>query len=588
MAQVDKDKLFGDKKLSTKEMISRCYKYLKPELWKVILALVIVLLNVAVDLILPYIMGNVTGLLRQNDTTTKFSTILLFVLGYLGLSLINQVFVYFESMILAKVGQRIVYKVRMDVFTHIESMSLNQLNEMPVGSLVTRVASYTSQMSNLFTGILVSIIRDVLTIAGVYGAMIFVSPTLSLIMTGFVLVVFAISLIFRKVISKIFRKERAAESEMNTFLSENLSAMKLIQAFNQEKKKMNEFSVKNNNLRKVRFNVILAFAMYRPTVNLIYYLAIAATFVFSLYNMNDYALVVQFYLYLSRFFHPVQNLADTFNQYQRAVSACERIFNLLDVKPDVLDTEDAIDIKEFKGKIEFKHVWFSYDDKEWVLKDVSFVINPRTTCAFVGATGSGKTTILSLIVRNYEVQKGEILIDDINIKNIKIESLRKAIGQMLQDVFLFSGSIRNNITLKQEYSDEEIDKVCEYVNANQFIDKLPNKYDEMVTEKGDNFSTGQRQLLSFARTIIHKPQILILDEATANIDTETEAIIQDSLKKMKEIGTMLIVAHRLSTIQHSDNIIVLKDGEVIEQGNHQELLKHKSYYYNLYQIQFEN
>ena len=588
MAQVDKDKLFGDKKLSTKEMISRCYKYLKPELWKVILSLVIVLLNVAVDLILPYIMGNVTGLLRQNDTTTKFSTILLFVLGYLGLSLINQVFVYFESMILAKVGQRIVYKVRMDVFTHIESMSLNQLNEMPVGSLVTRVASYTSQMSNLFTGILVSIIRDVLTIAGVYGAMIFVSPTLSLIMTGFVLVVFAISLIFRKVISKIFRKERAAESEMNTFLSENLSAMKLIQAFNQEKKKMNEFSVKNNNLRKVRFNVILAFAMYRPTVNLIYYLAIAATFVFSLYNMNDYALVVQFYLYLSRFFHPVQNLADTFNQYQRAVSACERIFNLLDVKPDVLDTEDAIEIKEFKGKIEFKHVWFSYDDKEWVLKDVSFVINPRTTCAFVGATGSGKTTILSLIVRNYEVQKGEILIDDINIKNIKIESLRKAIGQMLQDVFLFSGSIRNNITLKQEYSDEEIDKVCEYVNANQFINKLPNKYDEMVTEKGDNFSTGQRQLLSFARTIIHKPQILILDEATANIDTETEAIIQDSLKKMKEIGTMLIVAHRLSTIQHSDNIIVLKDGEIIEQGNHQELLKHKSYYYNLYQIQFEN
>ena len=588
MAQVDKDKLFGDKKLSTKEMISRCYKYLKPELWKVILSLVIVLLNVAVDLILPYIMGNVTGLLRQNDTTTKFSTILLFVLGYLGLSLINQGFVYFESMILAKVGQRIVYKVRMDVFTHIESMSLNQLNEMPVGSLVTRVASYTSQMSNLFTGILVSIIRDVLTIAGVYGAMIFVSPTLSLIMTGFVLVVFAISLIFRKVISKIFRKERAAESEMNTFLSENLSAMKLIQAFNQEKKKMNEFSVKNNNLRKVRFNVILAFAMYRPTVNLIYYLAIAATFVFSLYNMNDYALVVQFYLYLSRFFHPVQNLADTFNQYQRAVSACERIFNLLDVKPDVLDTEDAIEIKEFKGKIEFKHVWFSYDDKEWVLKDVSFVINPRTTCAFVGATGSGKTTILSLIVRNYEVQKGEILIDDINIKNIKIESLRKAIGQMLQDVFLFSGSIRNNITLKQEYSDEEIDKVCEYVNANQFINKLPNKYDEMVTEKGDNFSTGQRQLLSFARTIIHKPQILILDEATANIDTETEAIIQDSLKKMKEIGTMLIVAHRLSTIQHSDNIIVLKDGEIIEQGNHQELLKHKSYYYNLYQIQFEN
>ena len=585
---LDKDKLFGDKKLPRKEMIKRCYFYLKPERVKLILALILVAINVILDIILPYFISKVTNLLKVDDTTTKFGTILIFVFGFLLISLVNQVFIYFESMILAKAGQRIVYKLRMDVFTHIESMSLNQLNEMPVGSLVTRVASYTSQMSDLFTGVLISMIRNILTIVAVYAAMLFLSPTLALIMLIFVALVFTISVIFRSIISKLFRKERAAESDMNTFLSENLSAIKLIQAFNQEKRKINEFKERNRQIELIRYKVMLAFALYRPGVNLLYYLSIAATFYFSLYHMSDYAVVVAFYLYLSKFFNPVQELADTLNRYQRAMSSCERLFNLLDVKPDVLDSKDSVSIDHFIGKIEFRHVWFSYDDKNYVLKDVSFVINPKTTCAFVGATGSGKTTILSLIVRNYEIQKGEILIDDINIKNIKIDSLRRAVGQMLQDVFLFSGTIKSNITLKDEFSDNEIEEVCKYVNADKFINTLPNKYDEVVTEKGDNYSTGQRQLLSFARTIIHKPQILILDEATANIDTETESIIQDSLKKMKEIGTMIVVAHRLSTIQHSDNIIVLKDGEIIEQGNHQELLKHKSYYYRLYQIQFEN
>lgn len=585
---LDKDKLFGDKKLPHKEMIKRCYFYLKPERAKLILALILVAINVILDIILPYFISKVTNLLKVDDTTTKFGTILIFVFGFLLISLVNQVFIYFESMILAKAGQRIVYKLRMDVFTHIESMSLNQLNEMPVGSLVTRVASYTSQMSDLFTGVLISMIRNILTIVAVYAAMLFLSTTLALIMLIFVALVFTISVIFRSIISKLFRKERAAESDMNTFLSENLSAIKLIQAFNQEKRKINEFKERNRQIELIRYKVMLAFALYRPGVNLLYYLSIAATFYFSLYHMSDYAVVVAFYLYLSKFFNPVQELADTLNRYQRAMSSCERLFNLLDVKPDVLDSKDSVEIDHFIGKIEFRHVWFSYDDKNYVLKDVSFVINPKTTCAFVGATGSGKTTILSLIVRNYEIQKGEILIDDINIKNIKIDSLRRAIGQMLQDVFLFSGTIKSNITLKDEFSDNEIIEVCRYVNADKFINTLPNKYDEVVTEKGDNYSTGQRQLLSFARTIIHKPQILILDEATANIDTETESIIQDSLKKMKEIGTMIVVAHRLSTIQHSDNIIVLKDGEIIEQGNHQELLKHKSYYYRLYQIQFEN
>jgi ATP-binding cassette subfamily B protein len=298
--------------------------------------------------------------------------------------------------------------------------------------------------------------------------------------------------------------------------------------------------------------------------------------------------IVAFYMYLSRFFNPVQDLADQLNNLQKAFTACERLFNLLDVEPDVQNPEGAVELENIKGKIEFKNVWFAYKEPEWILKDVSFTILPGQTAAFIGATGAGKTTILSLIVRNYEIQKGEILIDDINIKNVKIESLRKNIGQMLQDVFLFSGTIKSNITLNdQNFSDEEIEQTCKYVNADVFINKLEHGLDEEIIERGENLSQGQRQLLSFARTVLHKPQILILDEATANIDTETEKVIQDSLDKIKNIGTMLIVAHRLSTIQHADQIIVLKKGKIIEKGTHQELLKNKGHYYLLYQLQLQ-
>ena len=299
--------------------------------------------------------------------------------------------------------------------------------------------------------------------------------------------------------------------------------------------------------------------------------------------------IVSFYLFLNYFFEPIQSLADALNHVTRATSAIERLFNLFDIVPEVVDRKDSIEISEFKGKIEFKHVYFSYDKENWILKDVSFVINPKETIAFVGATGAGKTTILNLIVRNFEIQSGQILIDDIDINTIKLSSLRRGVGQMLQDVFLFTGTIKENITLFDDsFSDQEINDAIKYVNADTFINQLDNGLEEGIVEKGENFSTGQRQLLSFARTIIHKPQIMILDEATANIDTETELVIQESLSKIKNIGTMLIVAHRLSTIQNADKIIVLSHGEIIESGNHQELIDKQGYYYNLYKLQFEN
>lgn len=587
MKHDEKSKLVGDHKLSTKEMLKKNFQYLKPEWRSFLLAAFLIILNVILDIILPLVLSEVTKILKMDTIDIKL--IIAFAVGYFILTIVNQFFLYFESMILQKSGQRIIYSLRMDVFSHIENMSLNQFNEMPVGSLVTRVANYTQSMSDLFTNVFVNIIRNILTAVGVYAMMIYISPLLSLILLPVDVLVFFISYFFSKVVSKIFKKETKVVSSLNTVLNENLSGMKIIQIFNREIKKREEFSVKNNELRKVRYKFAIAFGIYRPTISFLYFVAIAITFGLGIQYQLNADEIVAFYLLLSRFFNPIQNLADQLNNLQKALSSCERLFNLLNTKPDVVDLPDAIKIDKFEGKIEFRHVWFAYEEEDWILKDVSFVINPKETCAFVGATGAGKTTILSLIVKNFEPQKGEILIDDINIKNIQIKSLRKAIGQMLQDVFLFSGTVKSNITLNDDsYTDEEIQKTCDYVNASSFINKFPKKLDEEILQRGDNLSCGQRQLLSFARVVISKPQILILDEATANIDTETEVVIQDSLKKIKTLGTMLIVAHRLSTIQHSDQIVVLQNGRVVEKGNHQELLKNKGYYYKLYKLQFDN
>lgn len=582
----DLEKLKGDKRLPRLVMLKRTMKYLKSEWWSFLLAGLLIIINVGLDIVFPLFMKGLTDNLQSADISIKI--ILMIAIGYVGLGIISQVFAYFEAMILQRAGQRVVYSLRLEVFEHIENMSQNQFNEMPVGSLVTRVASYTASLSELFTSILVNLIKNVLTIVGVYTIMFFISWKLSLIMLGFVVVVFIVSYFFRKVVHKFFTQERRYVSDLNTFLNENLSGMKIIQIFNQEKRKHKEFNVRNENLRKSRYKVLLAFGVYRPLVSFIYFLAIATTFSMSLQTIITAGEIVAFYLYLSKFFNPIQSIADQINGIQKAVTASERLFNLLDVKPEVLDAPDAIDIDKVEGRIEFKNVWFAYEKDNWILKNVSFVIESKQTCAFVGATGAGKTTILGLIVRNYEIQKGQILIDGIDIKHIKIKSLRKVIGQMLQDVFLFSGTIKSNITLRDDsFSEEEIKETCKYVNADKFINRLEHKYDEQVIERGENFSQGQRQLLSFARTVLHKPQILILDEATANIDTETEKLIQESLDKIKNIGTMLIVAHRLSTIQKADQIIVLQHGEIIERGTHQELLKNHSYYFKLYKLQFE-
>ena len=576
-----------DKHLPTFSMIKRSFGYIKPEIKTFILTFVFIIFNVVLSVALPLFIGEITKNLKSDQINLEY--IIFLVIVYFILNFLNQIFLYFETMILQKAGQRIIYKLRMEVYEHVLELSSSQLNHMPVGSLVTRVANYTTSVSDLFTSVFVKMITNILTIVGVFGVMLYISPLLSAILLIIIVIVFVLSYIFERIIKKVFKKERNSISRLNTFLSENISGMKIIQAFNKEKDKKSEFDFYNNELKKNRVAVTKVFALYRPLMNFLFYLAIASTFMFGVILGLSSSEIVSFYFLLSRFFNPVQELADKLNDLQRSLTALEKLFVLLDINPEVLDEEDAIEIDHFEGKIEFRNVYFAYENDDYILKNVSFIVNPKESVAFVGATGAGKTTILSLIVRNYEINSGEILIDDINIKHIKIKSLRKAIGQMLQDVFLFSGTIKENITLNDEsFSDEEIEKVADYVNASYFIEKLPKKYEEVVIERGENFSSGERQLLSFARTVLAKPQILILDEATANIDTETESIIQQSLEKIKSIGTMLIVAHRLSTIQHCDKIFVLQDGKIIESGSHQDLLKNKGYYYKLYELQFSN
>jgi ATP-binding cassette subfamily B protein len=576
--------------MSDTEIIKRLLWYVKPFIKPIIIAFILIVIVVGLDLLGPLFVSEVLDALGEDEI--PYVKIIVIVVMYLVALFIGAFVAYKQTIILQITGQKIIYNIRQDVFNHIEGFSISQYNKIPIGKLVTRATSDVDTLNMLYTDVIINLLRDVLTIVGVFVIMFIKSPILALYISAITPLIFIVSFVFRKFSRKAYRKVRANVSIINAFLSEHLSGMKLIQIFNRENKKYQEFVDKNKKLNHSHYQRVIAFSLYRPTIYLLYISAIIIVlWVGSNQVLNGiitYGVLFAFTQYVNRFFQPIQNLAEQFDTLQSAFTSGERIFEILDQEPIIKDKDDAIEITDFKGKIEFKNVWFAYNEGEWILRDVSFKVNPKETMALVGATGSGKTTIISLIVRNYDIQQGEILIDDINIKDIKLDSLRRHIGQMLQDVFLFSGTIESNIRLRnEEITDAEILESCKYVNADQFIQKLPKKYDEPVRERGNNFSSGQKQLLSFARTLVHKPKMMILDEATANIDTETEKLIQESLKKMMNIGTTIVVAHRLSTIQHADQIIVMRKGKIIEKGNHQELLKNKGHYYQLYQLQYD-
>ena len=585
----------SERKISDKELIVRLLQYAKPHWKSFVLCLVIMLFSVVYDVVSPLLISQVQNLIKGEFELVELYTL---VGVYASILAVSMVCTYFQAMILQKTGQKILSQIRLDTFTHIEKLSHEQLNNIPVGKLVTRVTNDPNRISFMFTNILVTLVKNSMVVVGVLVAMLLLNYALTLMILCFVPFVVLFTLIFRKFSRRVHRKVTNATTDINTYLSENLSGMKITQIFNREQQKYEDFAQRSAGLRKAKQNRMYVFGIFRPMVYMLFVSSQMCLFFFAarghiqetefMGQLIDGALVVAFYGYISRFFNPIQTLAEQFDMLQQSFAGAEKIFAILDMEPQVVDEEDAIELDEIKGEIEFKDVWFAYKPGEWVLKGVSFHVEPKQTVAFVGSTGSGKTTILSLICRNYDIQKGQILIDGIDIKKIKISSLRRHFGQMLQDVFLFAGDIRSNILLRSEgISDDEVMEACQYVNADKFINRLEKGLDEPVRERGNNFSAGQRQLLSFARTIIHKPAVMILDEATANIDTETEILIQDSLEKMKNIGTMLIVAHRLSTIQHSDNIILLSHGQIVEQGNHQQLLQKKGMYYNLYTLQFQ-
>ena len=549
-----------ERNMKDSEIMQRLMDYAKPFYRQFIVVGFLMLFSIAYDIISPLIVGKIEELV-----VGKFSlnTLFLWVAGYAAILLVSMACTYFQAVILQKTGQKIISNMREDLFVHIERLSHEQLNEIPVGKLVTRTTNDTNAISLMFTNLLVNLLKNFFVIIGILIAMLFLNYELTLMVLCFVPFIVLFSIIFRKFSRRAHRKVKDC----------------------------------TNALGRAQQEQIFVFGIFRPLVYMLYISSVLCLLYLGgkgylegtsfLGQTLTSGMIVSFYMYISKFFNPIQNLAEQFNWLQSAFASAEKVFSILDLEPKMQDAPDAIELTGIRGEIEFRDVWFSYIPGEWVLKGVSFHVNPKETIAFVGSTGSGKSTILSLICRNYEFQKGEILIDGIDIRKIKIDSLRKKFGQMLQDVFLFSGTIRSNIILREEgISDEEIMDVCHYVNADQFINKLDHGLDEPVRERGNNFSAGQRQLLSFARTIIHKPSVMILDEATANIDTETELLIQDSMEKMKNIGTMLIVAHRLSTIQHADEIIVLSHGKIVEHGTHQELLTAQGRYYQLYTLQY--
>lgn len=529
--------------------------------------------------------SNDLKVLRQNDFKGILKAGILFLLLLFSGFFLNLA----DTWLLQKMGQQIVYKLREETFTHIHSLSLSFFNTTPVGKLVTRVSNDTEAVNELFSTILVKLFKNVVKIIGYAVVMLSINVKMAGISFLLLPLVAILTFVFRHLSRKAYQITRNKITELNTFLSEHISGMKLIQIFAREKEKYSEFEGKSMELYRANFREIMTFAIFRPSIYLVSVIAmilVIRTGSLSVLNGSlSLGTLFVFITYISSFFEPIQELSEQLGTLQSSIASAEKIFSVLDVKPEIVSPTDPAPVN-ILGEIEFRHVWFAYEEENYILKDVSFVIHPGEKAAFVGATGAGKSTILNLIGRYFDIQKGQILIDEIDIHEIDLDVLRGAIGQVQQDVFIFTGDIKSNISLNNEaISPDDVRRAAEIVNADPFIQKLPHGYDEPVTERGSTLSAGQRQLLSFARTLAYDPKILVLDEATANIDTETETLITQALARLMDGRTTIMVAHRLSTIQHADKIIVMHHGEIKESGTHQELLAKDGLYKKLYELQ---
>lgn len=565
----------------------RLIAYMKPYAHWVIFALLLVLGLTSFDLYRPMLVGDAIDTFGANG---DYDVIIATAIKYAVVLALSFAFNIAQTWILQKTGQNIILQIRKDLYRHIQSLGSRYFDITPVGKLVTRVTNDVEALNEMYSGILVQLFRNIVKIVGLAGVMLVLDVRLAAISFVLMPLVIGLTVLCQKIARNIYRLYRTRLTDINTFLSEHLSGMKIIQIFGRQERKFEEFHDKNTKLYKVFYREMLMYAVFRPLIYILSILSLMIVLWFGSRNVFDEIISVGtlyiFSNYIRSFFDPIQELAEQFSTLQSSIASAEKIFTVMDEDEFIPEVENPKQPDKIIGKIEFDHVWFAYDGKNYVLKDVSFVINPGEKVAFVGATGAGKSSILNLIGRYYDIQKGHIYIDGIDIRQLSKKQLRSAIGQMQQDVFIFEGDVAYNIRLNDDaITDAQVKAAAEYVNASHFIEKLPQGYHEPVTERGATFSAGERQLLSFARTLAHNPSILVMDEATANIDTETEILIQEALEKLMDGRTTIMVAHRLSTIQHADCIMVMHKGRICERGTHRELLEQDGIYRKLYELQ---
>lgn len=565
----------------------RLIAYMKPYAHWVIFALLLVLGLTAFDLYRPMLVGDAIDTFGANG---DYDVIIATAIKYAVVLALSFAFNIAQTWILQKTGQNIILQMRKDLYRHIQSLGSRYFDITPVGKLVTRVTNDVEALNEMYSGILVQLFRNIVKIVGLAGVMLVLDVRLAAISFVLMPLVIGLTVLCQKIARNIYRLYRTRLTDINTFLSEHLSGMKIIQIFGRQERKFEEFHDKNTKLYKAFYREMLMYAVFRPLIYILSILSLMIVLWFGSRNVFDEIISVGtlyiFSNYIRSFFDPIQELAEQFSTLQSSIASAEKIFTVMDEDEFIPEVKNPKQPDKITGKIEFDHVWFAYDGENYVLKDVSFVINPGEKVAFVGATGAGKSSILNLIGRYYDIQKGHIYIDGIDIRQLSKKQLRSAIGQMQQDVFIFEGDVAYNIRLNDnDITDEQVKEAAEYVNASHFIEKLPQGYHEPVTERGATFSAGERQLLSFARTLAHNPSILVMDEATANIDTETEILIQEALEKLMDGRTTIMVAHRLSTIQHADCIMVMHKGRICERGTHRELLEQDGIYRKLYELQ---